>query len=105
MVKSTTGLTSAKRFGPRYGRRIKELFESAEKTQRQLHKCPYCHAFKVKRVAIGIWSCRKCNATFTGKAYVPYERPKATAVEQEVQEEVAAELEVQVSPEETTGEQ
>ena len=83
MVKSVTGLTSAKRFGARYGRRIKELFENAEKSQRQRHKCPYCHAIKVKRIAFGIWTCIKCNARFTGKAYVPYEKPKNASVKEE----------------------
>ncbi len=80
MVKPITGLTNAKRFGPRYGRRVKELFENAEKTARSLHKCPYCHAIKVKRQAAGIWSCKKCSVTFTGKAYVPYEQVTAAKV-------------------------
>jgi len=37
--------------------------------QRKLHKCPYCNKIKVKRVALGIWQCKKCNAKFAGKAY------------------------------------
>ena len=62
-------LGSAKRFGPRYGRKTKEKFAKIEKEQRKLHKCPYCNNVKVKRVAVGIWHCRKCNAKFAGKAY------------------------------------
>lgn len=62
-------LGSVKRFGPRYGRKPKEKFAKIEKEQRKLHKCPYCNAIKVKRVAVGIWHCRKCDAKFTGKAY------------------------------------
>jgi large subunit ribosomal protein L37Ae len=58
-----------KRFGARYGRKMKERFGKIEKEQRKYHKCPYCAAVKVKRLAIGIWNCRKCGAKFTGKAY------------------------------------
>jgi|TARA_B100002003_G_scaffold149320_1_gene138433 large subunit ribosomal protein L37Ae len=62
-------LGSAKRFGARYGRKTKEKFAKVEKEQRKLHKCPYCNNIKVKRIAVGIWNCKKCNAKFAGKAY------------------------------------
>lgn len=60
---------SVKRFGPRYGRTLKERFGKIETEQRKKQKCPYCSALKVKRIAIGIWGCKKCGAKFTGKAY------------------------------------
>ena len=60
---------AAKRYGPRYGRKLKEKFEKVEREQRKKHKCPYCSAVKVKRLALGIWKCGKCCAKFTGKAY------------------------------------
>ena len=60
---------SVKRFGARYGRKLKLRFSKIEAEQRKLHKCPYCNKIAVKRVAVGIWNCRKCNALFTGKAY------------------------------------
>ncbi len=69
MVKSVDKLGSAKRFGPRYGTKPKYQFAKIEKEQRKLHKCPYCNQVKVKRVAVGIWHCRKCDSKFTGKAY------------------------------------
>ena len=62
-------LGSVKRFGARYGRKLKLKFSKIETEQRKLHKCPYCSKTAVKRVAVGIWNCRKCNAKFTGKAY------------------------------------
>src|SRR3989338_1725727 len=62
-------LGSAKRFGARYGSKTKHKFAKIEKEQRKRHKCPYCNNVKVKRVAVGILHCRKCNARFTGKAY------------------------------------
>lgn len=60
---------SIKRFGARYGRTTKQRFGEIEKEQRKLHKCPYCHNIKVKRLALGIWYCGKCKTKFTGRAY------------------------------------
>jgi len=62
-------LGSAKRFGARYGTRPKYKFAKIEKEQRKKHKCPYCNRVQVKRISVGIWHCRKCDAKFTGKAY------------------------------------
>ncbi|MBT3298677.1 50S ribosomal protein L37ae [archaeon] len=58
-----------KRFGARYGRRPKKSFAKIESSQRSKHKCPYCNKSAVKRVAVGIWECRKCLVKFAGKAY------------------------------------
>ena len=58
-----------KRFGARYGRKLKLKYASIEKEQRKLHKCPYCNYIKASRLAVGIWQCKKCNSKFTGKAY------------------------------------
>src|SRR3989344_8792172 len=63
------GLGSVKRFGARYGRKLKLKFSKIETEQRKLHKCPYCNKTAVKRIAVGIWNCKKCHAKFTGKAY------------------------------------
>ncbi|MAG50445.1 50S ribosomal protein L37ae [archaeon] len=65
----TKKIKSAGRFGPRYGRKIKERVIKIESTQKRWQKCPYCKANRVKREAIGIWQCKKCNKKFTGKAY------------------------------------
>jgi large subunit ribosomal protein L37Ae len=67
MGKATTG--SAKRYGTRYGRALREKIGIIEKEQRKLYQCPYCNHKKVKRTALGIWQCRKCNAKFAGRAY------------------------------------
>ena len=60
-----------KRFGPRYGRKPKKKFAQIEKQQRAKHKCPYCNKTAVKRLALGLWQCRKCQVKFAGKAYAP----------------------------------
>ena len=84
-MKSVENLGSAKRFGARYGRKTKLKFSKVETEQRKLHKCPYCSKVAVKRVALGIWHCRKCNAKFTGKAYSVSK--KIITKEQEIIEE------------------
>ena len=68
-MKTEEKLGSVKRFGARYGRKLKLKFSKIEAEQRKLHKCPYCNKTAVKRIAVGIWNCKKCNAKFTGKAY------------------------------------
>ncbi|MCS7106052.1 MAG: 50S ribosomal protein L37ae, partial [Candidatus Aenigmarchaeota archaeon] len=62
---------SAGRFGPRYGKRIRASISEIEKIQKQRHTCPNCSMPYVKRIASGIWKCKKCGLKFTGLAYYP----------------------------------
>ncbi|MBW2982104.1 50S ribosomal protein L37ae [Candidatus Woesearchaeota archaeon] len=82
-------LGSVKRFGPRYGRSIKFKLAKIENIQKGKHQCPYCYSLKAKRLSVGIWSCRKCGAKFTGKAY----SIKKIVTEEEKEEEVKKETE------------
>jgi large subunit ribosomal protein L37Ae len=68
MVKEKS-LKAGNKFGTRYGRRNRDKFTKLENEQRKLHKCPYCNMLKVKRLAAGIWFCKKCGAMFASKAY------------------------------------
>lgn len=58
-----------KRFGARYGLRIKKKLSQVEKEQKKTYQCPYCLANSSKRVSAGIWQCRKCKAKYTGASY------------------------------------
>ncbi len=60
---------STKRFGPRYGRRVKEKSGKIEKEGKESSVCPYCRITKMKRLSAGIWSCSKCNMKMAGGAY------------------------------------
>jgi len=62
-------LGSAKKFGARYGKKLKRKVAEIELEQKKLYKCPYCNHMKVKRVSYGIWQCKKCGSKFTSKAY------------------------------------
>ncbi|MBC8495399.1 50S ribosomal protein L37ae [archaeon] len=80
--KATYG--SVKRFGSRYGKRLRDRYGAIEAEQRKKHKCPYCHYENVKREAVGIWKCEKCNSKFTSKAYTVTKPP---VIKVEVEEE------------------
>ena len=60
---------STKRFGARYGARLKKKLAEIESQQKAVYPCPYCKYVKVKRVFMGIWKCNKCDAKFSSKAY------------------------------------
>ncbi len=88
-------LSTIKRFGTRYGRTTRHKIGLIESVQKQKHKCPYCAQQRVKRVAMGIWQCRKCNAQFTGKAYTTAKK-KVTA--QELMAQIAQQETIETMP-------
>lgn len=71
MSRRTKKVKISGRLGPRYGIRIRKGIKNIETVQRAKHECPQCKHIKVKRVAAGIWQCRKCNYKYAGGAYVP----------------------------------
>jgi len=62
---------SAGRFGVRYGSKVRKLVADIEERMRQGYKCPECGIMAIRRTDTGIWSCKKCNHTFSGGTYVP----------------------------------
>lgn len=68
VIKTVKGTT--KRFGVRYGRTVKHKLDKIESSAKAKYKCPYCTSVSVKKKMAGIWECRKCKKTFTGKAYM-----------------------------------
>ena len=66
-----TSLGSAKRYGVRYGRTVREKVSKVEKVLRKKHKCPYCNKPGLTRASAGIWYCKKCGVKFVGQAYNP----------------------------------
>ena len=57
--------------GVRYGSAVRKRYARAIAGLKKKHRCPQCGFVKVKRVSVGVWSCRKCDYTFAGGAYVP----------------------------------
>ena len=57
--------------GVRYGSTVRKRYMRATAGLKKKHKCPQCGFVKVKRVSVGVWSCKKCDYTFAGGAYMP----------------------------------
>lgn len=62
---------SAGKFGARYGMRLRKKWLDVDVRQRRPHECPVCSKKAVRRLASGIWQCRKCGVKFAGGAYLP----------------------------------
>ncbi len=60
---------SAGRFGPRYGKRVRDRLVKVESKQRKKQKCPFCGKLGVKRLSKGIWKCPKCEKKFASNTY------------------------------------
>jgi len=58
-------LGSSKRFGARYGNRIRKNVDEAEQGD---YDCPECGS-SLSRESAGIWSCSNCDNRFSGGSY------------------------------------
>jgi large subunit ribosomal protein L37Ae len=58
--------------GVKYGFSLRERYMHVLKRRRARYSCPRCSTGVLKRIGVGIWSCRKCNYTFAGGAYEPF---------------------------------
>ncbi len=98
---------SSKRYGVRYGRRLRQKYEAVETEQKTKYQCPYCHKIAVKRMAVGIWQCPKCAAVFTGKAYsiVKQSNAQEAPVQEMIEETPEAEEDYEESQEQQQEEQ
>lgn len=71
MAKRTKKVGPSGKFGTNYGMSLRKKWAGVDIKMRQPHKCPTCEKMAVKRLAAGIWECRKCGAKFSGGAYLP----------------------------------
>ncbi|OGI11633.1 50S ribosomal protein L37ae [Candidatus Micrarchaeota archaeon RBG_16_36_9] len=71
MSKKTKKVGTSGRYGVRYGTKTKKAVAEIERRAKQENVCPYCEKQKLKRIAAGIWYCKKCKAKFAGAAYFP----------------------------------
>ncbi len=74
MSRRTRKVGNAGKWGPRYGVSNRRTAGALERRSKATYTCPSCYYDKVKRVAAGIWHCRKCNHKFAGGAWQPFTR-------------------------------
>lgn len=61
---------TTRRFGARYGIRVRANIDAVEAMQKENKKCPICRKEgSITRLAAGIFHCKRCNNKLTGKAY------------------------------------
>lgn len=60
---------AAGRFGSRYGKKVRDKLVKVEDKQRKKQVCPFCKKPGVKRLAKGIWECKKCKKKFASNTY------------------------------------
>ncbi|MEZ0344999.1 MAG: 50S ribosomal protein L37ae [Infirmifilum sp.] len=72
MGKHTKIVGRAGRFGARYGSTLRKKVAVIEHKMKSKHRCPRCQTVgSLRRVSVGIWTCKKCGYTFAGGAYLP----------------------------------
>jgi large subunit ribosomal protein L37Ae len=69
MAKKTKKAGITGKYGPRYGRKTRKKIRVVEAQKRASRECPECEKKTIKRVAQGIFECKKCGAKIAGKAY------------------------------------
>ncbi len=97
---ATKKVGSSGRYGVRYGRKGKMVIKNIEAKQRKKQECPYCERASLKRVASGIWECKKCSAKFAGAAYSPKSSIKVTIGEVEEEFHIQEEPQTEETAEE-----
>jgi large subunit ribosomal protein L37Ae len=68
----TKKVGSTGRYGVRYGAKLRRRVLDIDKKRNEPNRCPACATRALKRKAVGLWKCSKCNLLFAGGAYVPY---------------------------------
>lgn len=59
---------TARGFGARYGKRSRDKYAEIESLERRKQRCPFCKSIS-KRVAKGIWQCKKCGKKFASGTF------------------------------------
>ncbi|MBI2183330.1 MAG: 50S ribosomal protein L37 [Thaumarchaeota archaeon] len=55
--------------GAKYGATVRKRYTRVMQTLHTKRRCPSCGSWKLKRQAVGIWTCRSCGYKVAGGAY------------------------------------
>merc|ERR1711915_285913 len=69
MAKRTKKAGIVGKYGTRYGASLRKMVKKMEISQHKRHVCTFCGKTAMKRVVVGIWSCKPCRRTVAGGAY------------------------------------
>merc|ERR1711976_1117073 len=79
MAKRTKKVGIVGKYGTRYGSSLRKQIKKMEVTQRARYTCHFCGKDSVRRTAVGIWTCRGCQKTMAGGAWILNTTAGATA--------------------------
>jgi len=68
----TKKVGSTGRYGSRYGAKLRRRALDIDSRRKEPTRCPSCATKALKRKAVGLWECSKCDLLFAGGAYVPF---------------------------------
>jgi large subunit ribosomal protein L37Ae len=69
MARKTKKIKAFGKFGTGYGVNVRAKYNKVESSQRQSQPSPFHPTGKAKRIAAGIWKCKKTGKIFAGPAY------------------------------------
>ncbi len=83
MSKRTKKVGATGWMGPRYGIRIRRRVLEIDRSREHDAPCPRCSTVTLRRVASGVFECRRCGTRFASNAYVFSAPPPITRTEKE----------------------
>jgi len=67
---ATKKVGASGKFGARYGKKLRENYDKIYRNSKKKYDCPVCAREKsVKRIAFGIWECKRCKTKFASGAF------------------------------------
>jgi large subunit ribosomal protein L37Ae len=84
MSKRTKKVGNTGWMGPRYGIRIRRRVLEIDRARELAAACPKCSTVTVRRIASGVFQCRRCGNKFASGAYLFTPPPPITRSEKDV---------------------
>ena len=69
MAKRTKKVGICGKYGTRYGATLRKVVKKFEISQHATYVSPFCGKNSIKRVATGIWKCKRTGKKIAGGAY------------------------------------
>ena len=83
MAKRTKKVGIVRKYGTRYGARLRKTIKKMDVIQHGKYICSFCGKKSMRRIAAGIWGCKSCCKCVAGGAYI-YSTTAAAGVRSQV---------------------